>query len=141
MSAALLTVQTCTSLPAAWASATNSGSERSSAIPGPTAVALPVSSSRRTGAQALADQLHGRACRAPGRAIRRTASCEKLIIRTAGFPAHSTGRPVPEQPEAAQGVDERLLDLPGVPGRVLGLDREPHRAGAGGRRTPAAGPG
>ena len=32
-------------------------------------------------------------------AIRRTASCEKLIIRTAGFPAHSTGRPFPSSPK------------------------------------------
>ncbi len=97
MSAGWLTVHTWTSLPAACASATKSGSARISEIPGPSAVALLSSSSRRTGRNRLPISW---TVGIPGTssAIRRTASWEKLIIRTAGRPAHSTGRPSPSRP-------------------------------------------
>ena len=89
----LLTVQTWTSLPAAWASATNSGSERSSPMPGPTAVARALQQLAADRAQPLADQLHGRACRGPGRASGgRRAARSSSSGRRAARPTRPGGR-------------------------------------------------
>src|SRR3954453_20811885 len=147
MSAVRLTVQTWTSLPAAWASATNSGSDRSSPMLGPTAVAAPCRSSRRTGRSRLPISC---TVGTPGAnsAIRRTASWEKLIIRTAGLPAHSTGRLLPSSPKRRRQSTSASSTLrawrgggfvsvgsppvPGGGGGVFGLDGQPHRPGGGG---------
>ena len=73
-------------------------------MPGPTAVAVPEQQLAADRPQPLADQLHRRARRGPGRASGGRRAARSSSSGRRACPAHSTGRAVAQQPVAAQAA-------------------------------------